>query len=56
MKAAIRYYSKLGHTRDITNAMGEELDIDAISIVDEPLLNENIELIGTYFEEPVAVC
>ena len=24
--------------------------------LDEPLLKEDIELIGTYFEEPVAVC
>lgn len=35
MKVAIRYYSKLGHTKDIADAMGEELGIKVISIVDE---------------------
>lgn len=45
MKVAIRYYSKLGHTKDIANAMGEELHIDAISIVDEPILNEEVDIL-----------
>lgn len=45
MKVAIRYYSKLGHTRDIANAMGEELSIDAISIADEPILKEEIDIL-----------
>ena len=45
MKVAIRYYSKLGHTRDIANAMGEELGIKAISIVDEPNLNEEVDIL-----------
>ena len=45
MRVAIRYYSKLGHTRDIANAMGEELDIKAISIVDEPILKETVDIL-----------
>ena len=45
MKVAIRYYSKLGHTRDIANAMGEELGIKAISIVDEHKLNEEVDIL-----------
>lgn len=45
MNVAIRYYSKLGHTRDIANAMGEELNIDAISIVDEPRLNKEVDIL-----------
>ena len=45
MKVAIRYYSKLGHTRDIANAMGEELGISALSIVDEPNLNEEVDIL-----------
>lgn len=45
MKVAIRYYSKLGHTKDIAEAMGEELGIKAISIVDEPNLKENVDVL-----------
>ena len=45
MKVAIRYYSKLGHTRDIANAMGEELGISALSIVDEPILNDEVDIL-----------
>ena len=45
MKVAIRYYSKLGHTKDIADAMGEELGIKAISIVDEPNLKEEVDVL-----------
>ena len=45
MKSAIRYFSKLGHTKDIANAMGEELGIEAISIVDEPELKEEVDVL-----------
>ena len=45
MKVAIRYFSKLGHTRDIANAMGEELGVKAVSIVDEPSLNEEVDIL-----------
>lgn len=45
MKSAIRYFSKLGHTKDIANAMGEELGIEAVSIVDEPELKEEVDVL-----------
>ena len=45
MKVAIRYYSKLGHTKDIADAMGEEIGVKAISIVDEPNLKEEIDIL-----------
>lgn len=45
MKVAIRYYSKLGHTKDIADAMGEELGVKAISIVDEPELLEEVDIL-----------
>lgn len=45
MNIAIRYYSKLGHTRDIANAMGEELNIEAISIDNEPNLNKEVDIL-----------
>lgn len=45
MIVAIRYFSKLGHTKDIAEAMGEELDIKAISITDEPILNEKVDIL-----------
>lgn len=45
MKVAVRYYSKLGHTKDIADAMGEELGIKAISIVDEPNLKEEVDIL-----------
>lgn len=45
MNVAIRYFSKLGHTKDIAMAMAEELGIKAISIVDEPSLAETYDLL-----------
>ena len=45
MKVAIRYFSKLGHTKDIANAMADELGIKAISIVDEPILKEEVDIL-----------
>lgn len=45
MKVAIRYYSKLGHTKHIADAMGEELGIKAISIVNEPNLKEEVDIL-----------
>lgn len=45
MKVAIRYFSKLGHTKDIADAMGDELGIKAISIVDEPNLTEEVDIL-----------
>ncbi|MBE6136307.1 MAG: hypothetical protein E7181_03475 [Erysipelotrichaceae bacterium] len=45
IEIAIRYYSKLGHTKDIAEAMGEELGIQAISIVDEPKLDKAVDVL-----------
>lgn len=45
MKVAIRYFSKLGHTKDIANAMGEEIGVKPISILDEPSLNEEVDIL-----------
>ncbi|MBP5091456.1 MAG: hypothetical protein J6328_02735 [Bacilli bacterium] len=45
MTIAIRYYSKLGHTKDIAEAMGEELQINAVSILDEPQITEEVDLL-----------
>ena len=40
MEIAIRYYSKLGPTKDITQAMAEEAGVTAVSIADEPSLQK----------------
>ncbi|MCR5078403.1 MAG: hypothetical protein K6B65_00535 [Bacilli bacterium] len=45
MKIEIRYFSKLGHTKDIANAIGEELGVEAKSIVDEPSLKEKVDIL-----------
>ena len=45
MEIAIRYYSKLGHTKDIAEAMAEELGVKAISIVDEPKLDKVVDVL-----------
>lgn len=45
MKVAIRYFSKLGHTKDIALAMGEELNVEAISIIDEPNLINDVDIL-----------
>ena len=45
MKYAVRYLSKLGHTKDIANAIAEALDIDAISIIDENKLSEHVQIL-----------
>lgn len=45
MEIAIRYFSKLGHTKDIANAMAEELGVKAVSIIDEPVLSQAVDLL-----------
>lgn len=45
MEIAIRYYSKLGHTKDIANAMGEEAGVKAVSIEEEPSLKEKTDIL-----------
>lgn len=36
---------KLGHTKDIATAMAEEINVKAISIVDEPILDEEVDIL-----------
>lgn len=45
MKVAIRYLSKLGHTKDIADAMGEELQVPSVSILNEKELNEHYDIL-----------
>lgn len=45
MKIEIRYLSKLGHTKDIANAIGEQLNIEAKSITDYPILEEEVDIL-----------
>ena len=45
MKAAVRYYSVTGHTKDIANALAEGIGIEAISIVDEPVLADKVDVL-----------
>ena len=45
MKIAVRYYSKLGHTKDIAEAMGEESGVKAVSIEEEPSLSEKVDIL-----------
>ncbi|MCR5113064.1 MAG: hypothetical protein K6A63_03930 [Acholeplasmatales bacterium] len=41
----VRYYSKLGHTKDIAIAIAEGAGVEAISILDEPELNEYTDIL-----------
>ncbi|MBQ7243274.1 MAG: hypothetical protein IJS52_03625 [Bacilli bacterium] len=45
MNIAIRYLSKLGHTKDIAVAIGEALNVPAVSILDEPSLSEQVDIL-----------
>ena len=45
MKVAIRYLSKLGHTKDIADAMGEELGVPSVSILEEKELNNHYDIL-----------
>ena len=45
MNSAIRYYSKLGHTKQIADAMVEALEIKALSVTDEPELKEKVDVL-----------
>ena len=41
----VRYYSKLGHTKDIAIAIASGAGVDAVSITDEPKLNEYTDVL-----------
>lgn len=45
MKTAVRYYSKLGNTKKIAEAIAEELGVKAISVTDEPDLTEYVDVL-----------
>ena len=45
MKVAVRFYSKLGNTRKIAEAIAEGAGVTAVSITDEPELKEPAELL-----------
>lgn len=45
MKKAVRYYSKLGNTRAIAEAIAEGAGVRAVSIADEPRLNEYVDVL-----------
>ncbi|MBQ7249955.1 MAG: flavodoxin [Bacilli bacterium] len=45
MEIAIRYYSKLGHTKDIAQAMAEEAGVTAVSIADESSLQKKADIL-----------
>ena len=45
MKTAVRYYSKLGNTKRIAEAIAEEAGVKAISVTDEPDLTEYADVL-----------
>ena len=45
MKAAVRYFSKLGNTKTIAEAIAEGVGVKAVSITDEPELSENVDVL-----------
>ncbi|MBQ4512718.1 MAG: hypothetical protein II969_06975 [Anaerolineaceae bacterium] len=45
MKAAVRYFSKLGNTKTIAEAISEGVGVKAVSITDEPELPENVDVL-----------
>ena len=45
MRAAVRYFSKLGNTKAIAEAIAEGAQVSAVSIKDEPELNERFDIL-----------
>ena len=45
MKKAVRYFSKLGNTKTIAEAIAAGAGVQAISIADEPALTEYVEIL-----------
>lgn len=45
MKTAVRYYSKLGNTKTIAEAIAEGAGVKAVSITDEPSLRESVDIL-----------
>lgn len=45
MEIGVRYLSKFGHTKDIAKSIAEELDINAVSILDEAKLDKKYDIL-----------
>ncbi len=45
MKKAVRYFSKLGNTKTIAEAIADGAGVPAVSIMDEPTLTEFVEIL-----------
>lgn len=42
---AVRYYSKIGNTKTIAEAIAEGAGVEAVSITDEPKLTEHVDVL-----------
>ena len=45
MKKAVRYFSKLGNTKTIAEAIAEGAGVEAVSVTDEPSLQERVDIL-----------
>lgn len=45
MKAAVRFFSKLGNTKTIAESIAEGAGVKAVSINDEPVLSERVDVL-----------
>ena len=45
MNIIVRYYSASGNTKLIADAIAEGINLKAVSIVDEPTINEHVDLL-----------
>lgn len=45
METAVRYYSKLGNTKKIAEAIAEETGVKAVSVTEEPDLTEYVDVL-----------
>lgn len=45
MKTAVRYYSKLGNTKRIAEAIAEGAGVKAVSVTEEPDLAEYVDVL-----------
>ncbi len=45
MKTAVRYYSKLGNTKTIAEAIAAGANVAAVSVTDEPQLKEPVDVL-----------
>lgn len=45
MKKAVRYFSKLGNTKTIAEAIAKGAGVPAVSITDEPVLSERVDVL-----------